>query len=51
MGAAVLTALNTDLEVRDDLQRADRRPGELRIEVGAGGGCHSDVSFQNGTLR
>ena len=50
MRAAVLTALDSDLEVRDDLQLKDAGPGEVRLRMGASGVCHSDVSFQNGTI-
>jgi S-(hydroxymethyl)glutathione dehydrogenase/alcohol dehydrogenase len=48
--AAVLTELNKDLEVRDDFQLSDPGPGEVRIRMVASGVCHSDVSFQNGTV-
>ncbi len=50
MRAALLTALNQDLEVRDDFQLDGPGPGEVRVRMGASGVCHSDVSFQNGTI-
>ncbi|MCZ6784595.1 MAG: Zn-dependent alcohol dehydrogenase [Proteobacteria bacterium] len=50
MRAAVLTAVDRDLEVRDDLVLVDAGPGEVRLRMGASGVCHSDVSFQNGTI-
>jgi S-(hydroxymethyl)glutathione dehydrogenase/alcohol dehydrogenase len=46
----VLTELNTDLEVRNDFELADPGPGEVRVRMVASGVCHSDVSFQNGTV-
>ena len=48
--AAVLTELNKDLEVRDDFELSDAGPGEVRVRMAASGVCHSDVSFQNGTI-
>lgn len=48
--AAVLTELNKDLEVRDDFELSDAGPGEVRVRMVASGVCHSDVSFQNGTM-
>jgi S-(hydroxymethyl)glutathione dehydrogenase/alcohol dehydrogenase len=48
--AAVLTGVETPLEVRDDVQVAAPGPGEVRIELGASGVCHSDLSVQNGTI-
>jgi len=48
--AALLTELNKDLEVRDDFELSDAGPGEVRIRMAASGVCHSDVSFQNGTM-
>jgi S-(hydroxymethyl)glutathione dehydrogenase/alcohol dehydrogenase len=50
MRAALLTALHQELEVRDDLELSGPGPGEVRVRMGASGVCHSDVSFQNGTL-
>ena len=48
--AALLTELNKDLEVRDDFELCDPGPDEVRIRMVASGVCHSDVSFQNGTV-
>ena len=48
--AALLTELNKALEVRDDFELSDAGPGEVRIRMVASGVCHSDVSFQNGTV-
>jgi S-(hydroxymethyl)glutathione dehydrogenase/alcohol dehydrogenase len=46
----LLTELNKDLEVRDDFELSDPGPGEVRLRMAASGVCHSDVSFQNGTV-
>jgi len=48
--AALLTQVGADLEVRDDFQLRGPGPGEVRVKMGAAGVCHSDVSFQNGTI-
>ncbi|MFQ5416769.1 MAG: Zn-dependent alcohol dehydrogenase [Myxococcota bacterium] len=48
--AALLTELNKDLEIRDDFELSDAGPGEVRVRMVASGVCHSDVSFQNGTM-
>ena len=48
--AAILTGLDAPLEVRDDLELADPKAGEVRIKLGASGVCHSDLSVQNGTI-
>jgi S-(hydroxymethyl)glutathione dehydrogenase/alcohol dehydrogenase len=48
--AAVLTAVDTPLEVRDDIEVAAPGPGEVRIRTGASGVCHSDLSVSNGTI-
>jgi len=48
--AAVLTAVDSPLEIRDDVELADPLPGEVRIRLGASGVCHSDLSVQNGTI-
>lgn len=48
--AAVLTGVEAPLEVRDDVELAPPGPGEVRIEVGASGVCHSDLSVKNGTI-
>jgi NDMA-dependent alcohol dehydrogenase len=47
--AAVLTALNTPLEIVDvDIDAP--HAGEVKVRMGASGVCHSDLSVQNGTL-
>ena len=43
MKAAVLTAYDTPLEIRDDIEVAPPRPGEARIKIVASGVCHSDL--------
>jgi S-(hydroxymethyl)glutathione dehydrogenase/alcohol dehydrogenase len=48
--AAVLTSVDTPLEIRDDVEVAAPGPGEVRIKVGASGVCHSDLSVLNGTI-
>ena len=48
--AAVLTAVNAPLEVRDDVEVESPRAGEVKVRMGASGVCHSDLSIQNGTL-
>jgi S-(hydroxymethyl)glutathione dehydrogenase/alcohol dehydrogenase len=48
--AAVITAANQPVEIRDDIEVAEPREGEIRIKIGATGVCHSDLSVQNGTL-
>ncbi len=50
MKAAVLTGVDTPLEIRDDVEIAAPGPGEIRVEVAASGVCHSDLSVQNGTI-
>ena len=50
MKAAVLTALNAPLEVRDDISLGDLGPGDVRVKLVSSGVCHSDVSAQNGTI-
>lgn len=50
MKAAVLTTVDTPLEVREDVEIAGPGPGEVRIRVAASGVCHSDLSVQNGTI-
>jgi S-(hydroxymethyl)glutathione dehydrogenase/alcohol dehydrogenase len=50
MKAAVLMALNKELEIRDDVGLADLQPGEVHIKLVSSGVCHSDVSGQNGTI-
>src|SRR5690606_27544880 len=48
--AAVLASVGSPLEIRDDVELAPPGPGEVRIQVGASGVCHSDLSVQNGTI-
>jgi Zn-dependent alcohol dehydrogenase len=48
--AAVVTAANQPVEIRDDIEVGDPQAGEIKIRVGATGVCHSDLSVQNGTL-
>jgi S-(hydroxymethyl)glutathione dehydrogenase/alcohol dehydrogenase len=50
MKAAVLTSVDTPLEIRDDVEIAAPGPGEVRVKVAASGVCHSDLSVQNGTI-
>ena len=50
MKAAVLTALNEPLVVRDDVSLGDLGPGEVHVKIGSSGVCHSDLSAQNGTI-
>jgi len=51
MKAAVLPAVDTPIEVRDDIEVAAPGPGEVRVKVVASGVCHSDLSVQDGTIR
>src|SRR6059058_5052429 len=48
--AAVLTALDTPLEIRTDVEVEPPRAGEVKVRMGASGVCHSDLSMQNGTM-
>ena len=50
MKAAILTELNKDLEIRDDVTLGDIGPGDVHVKIAASGVCHSDVSAQNGTI-
>src|SRR4051794_35329698 len=50
MKAAVLTAVDTPLETRDDIEIAPPGPGECLVRIVASGVCHSDLSVQNGTI-
>ncbi len=50
MKAPVLTAYDTPLETRDDIEIAPPGPGEVKIKVVASGVCHSDLSVLNGTI-
>jgi S-(hydroxymethyl)glutathione dehydrogenase / alcohol dehydrogenase len=47
--AAIATQVGSPLEIVD-LDLADPKAGEIRIELGASGVCHSDLSVTNGTL-
>ncbi len=47
--AAVATAIGSPLEIMN-LDLADPKEGEVRIQLGASGVCHSDLSVTNGTL-
>ena len=48
MKAPVLTAYDTPLEVRDDVEIAPPGPGEVKVKVVASGVCHSDLHFMEG---
>ncbi|MEE8558725.1 MAG: alcohol dehydrogenase catalytic domain-containing protein, partial [Myxococcota bacterium] len=50
MRAALLRGLGEKLEVRDDFTLEGPGPGEVRVRLVASGVCHSDLSFQNGTI-
>ncbi|HIF93549.1 MAG TPA: Zn-dependent alcohol dehydrogenase [Myxococcales bacterium] len=50
MKAAVLTELNKDLEIRDDVTLGEVGPRDVRVKIVSSGVCHSDVSVQNGTI-
>ncbi len=50
MQAAVLTELNKDLEIRDDVEVCDLGAKDVRVKIVSSGVCHSDVSVQNGTI-
>ncbi len=47
--AAIATAVGSPLEIAD-IDVADPKAGEIRIEMGASGVCHSDLSVVNGVL-
>lgn len=47
--AAIATAVGSPLEVID-IDVADPKAGEIRIQMGASGVCHSDLSVVNGVL-
>jgi NDMA-dependent alcohol dehydrogenase len=47
--AAVCAAINESLEVVD-VELDDPKAGEVRVQMGASGVCHSDLSVVNGTL-
>ncbi|MBW2424846.1 MAG: Zn-dependent alcohol dehydrogenase [Deltaproteobacteria bacterium] len=50
MKAAILTELNKDLEIRDDVEVTGLGPQDVHVKIAASGVCHSDVSAQNGTI-
>ncbi len=47
--AAVCTAVGAPVEIMD-LDLASPKAGEIRVQLGASGVCHSDLSVTNGTL-
>ena len=47
MKAPVLTAYDTPLETRDDIEIAPPGPGEVKIKVIASGVCHSDLNMMS----
>jgi len=48
--AAVLPAIERDLEIRHDVEVEAPRGGEVKVRVTAAGVCHSDLSMQNSTI-
>lgn len=48
--AAVLTAIDAPLVLRDDVEVDAPRAGEVRVRMVASGVCHSDLSMQDMTL-
>lgn len=50
MKAAILTARDRDLEVRDDVSLGEVGPGDVRVKIVSSGVCHSDLSALNGTI-
>ena len=50
MKAAILTELNKDLVIRDDVGLGDLGPDDVHVQLVSSGVCHSDVSAQNGTI-
>ena len=48
--AAVLTGIEQPLEIREDVEVAAPKAGEVRVRMAASGVCHSDLSVQNGTI-
>jgi len=50
MKAAILTELNADLVVRDDVGLDEPADEEIHVRLVSSGVCHSDLSAQNGTL-
>ncbi len=47
---AVHVGLDQPLEIRDDIEVAAPKTGELKVRIVASGVCHSDLSVQNGTI-
>ncbi len=50
MRAAVLEKSGGEINIYDDVQIIDPRPGEVRVRVHYCGVCHSDLSVVNGTF-
>ncbi len=50
MKAALLTELNKELEIRDDVEVFGLGPKDVRVKIKSSGVCHSDLSVQNGTI-
>src|ERR1700755_1239169 len=50
MRAALIEATEKPLEVVDDIDIEDPRPGEVLVRVSHCGVCHSDLSLTNGTF-
>ena len=48
--AAVMTAIDQPLEIRDDVEVEAPHAGEVKVRMAASGVCHSDLSMQNGTM-
>src|SRR5688572_21002972 len=48
--AAVHVGVDQPLEIRDDIEIAAPKAGELKVRIAASGVCHSDLSVQNGTI-
>lgn len=48
--AAVHVGLDQPLEIRDDIEVAAPKAGELKVRIAASGVCHSDLSVTNGTI-
>ena len=46
----MLTAVGQPLEIRDDVEVEAPRAGEVSVRMQAAGVCHSDLSWQNGTM-
>jgi NDMA-dependent alcohol dehydrogenase len=50
MKAAVISAHNEPVVIKDGIEIAEPQDGEIKIRIGAAGVCHSDLSVQNGTM-